>query len=241
MTRPSASRMSSASARRSPFEHVQRRGRRHRRAPPGDRRRPRRARRRPRARAPGEPALLVVERAAHDGRDLLVGSRAPRRQTRIRDRARRVDLEVGVLGRRADERDRAVLDVGQEGVLLGLVESMDLVEEQDRPRAIQGDPLLRLGDRARTSATPAMTAESVEKCGPDLAGQQAGRGSSCRSRAGPTRSDSRGGRGRCSGGEAALADEVLLADELVEAPRAHPGGQRLALGRGLEQRLRAGA
>ena len=34
----------------------------------------------------------------------------------------------------------------------------------------------------------------------------------------------------------ALADEVRLADELVEAARAHPGGERLALGRWLEQR-----
>jgi hypothetical protein len=37
---------------------------------------------------------------------------------------------------------------------------------------------------------------------------------------------------------AALADEVLLADELPEIGRAHPGGQRLAAGRRLEQLLR---
>ena len=39
----------------------------------------------------------------------------------------------------------------------------------------------------------------------------------------------------------ALADEVLLADELVEVARAHPGGERLALGRWLEQGLGSGA
>ncbi len=33
----------------------------------------------------------------------------------------------------------------------------------------------------------------------------------------------------------ALAHEVGLADELGERPRAHPGGQRLATGRGLEE------
>ena len=38
----------------------------------------------------------------------------------------------------------------------------------------------------------------------------------------------------------AFADEMLLADELVEAAWTHPGGQRLALGRGLEERLGAG-
>ena len=39
----------------------------------------------------------------------------------------------------------------------------------------------------------------------------------------------------------ALADELLLAHELVQRPRPHPRGQRLGLGRWLEQRLWAGA
>ena len=39
----------------------------------------------------------------------------------------------------------------------------------------------------------------------------------------------------------ALADEVLLADELVEVARAHPRGERLALGRRLEEGLGSGA
>ena len=33
----------------------------------------------------------------------------------------------------------------------------------------------------------------------------------------------------------------VLADELVQAARPHPGGQRLALGRWLEERLGSGA
>ena len=37
-----------------------------------------------------------------------------------------------------------------------------------------------------------------------------------------------------------LADEVALADELVERARAHPGGERLPLGRWLEQGFGAG-
>ena len=39
---------------------------------------------------------------------------------------------------------------------------------------------------------------------------------------------------------AALADEVLLADELVEVARAHPRGERLPLGRRLEEGLGSG-
>ena len=43
---------------------------------------------------------------------------------------RGVDLEARVLGRRADQRDGAVLDIGQEAVLLRAVEAVDLVHEQ---------------------------------------------------------------------------------------------------------------
>ena len=40
---------------------------------------------------------------------------------------------------------------------------------------------------------------------------------------------------------AALPDEVLLADELGQIARPHPGRQRLLLGRRLEQGLGSGA
>jgi hypothetical protein len=51
---------------------------------------------------------------------------------------RGVDFEGGVFGGGADEADAAALDVGQEGVLLGLVEAMDLVDEEDGARAVGG-------------------------------------------------------------------------------------------------------
>ena len=41
------------------------------------------------------------------------------------------DLEIGILGGGADEGDQPLLHVGQEGVLLGLVEAVDFVDEQD--------------------------------------------------------------------------------------------------------------
>ncbi len=49
---------------------------------------------------------------------------------------RRIDLEGGVFGGRADQDDRAVLDIGQEGILLGAVEAVNLVDEQERPLAM---------------------------------------------------------------------------------------------------------
>ena len=57
-----------------------------------------------------------------------------------------VDLERGVLGRGPDEGDGPVLDGRQQGVLLGLVEAVDLVDEQDRPPAAAAG-LAGLGDR----------------------------------------------------------------------------------------------
>ena len=45
------------------------------------------------------------------------------------------DLERRVLGGGADQADGAALDVGQKGVLLRLVEAMDLVDEEDGARA----------------------------------------------------------------------------------------------------------
>ena len=56
---------------------------------------------------------------------------------------RGVDLEVGVLRRRADQRDHSLLDTGQERVLLRLVEAVDLVEEQDRALPVRAEPLAR--------------------------------------------------------------------------------------------------
>ena len=70
-----------------------------------------------------------------------------RRQTRSPRQEGGVDLEVRVLGRRADERDRAVLDVRQQRVLLGLVEAVDLVDEQDGAAGLEREPVLGLGDR----------------------------------------------------------------------------------------------
>ena len=60
-----------------------------------------------------------------------------------------------------------LLDRGQERVLLGLVEAVDLVEEQDRPLALAAEPLARpLRGSARTSATVADTAESSSNAAP---------------------------------------------------------------------------
>src|SRR2546426_12835871 len=55
-------------------------------------------------------------------------------------------LEARVLGGSADQRDDAVLDPGEKGVLLRLVEAVDLVAEQDRAATLVLESLLRLLD-----------------------------------------------------------------------------------------------
>jgi hypothetical protein len=44
---------------------------------------------------------------------------------------RRVHLEIGIFGGCANKGDRAVLNVREQGILLGLVEPMDLVDEEN--------------------------------------------------------------------------------------------------------------
>ena len=57
---------------------------------------------------------------------------------------RRVDLERRILSGRADQRDGALLDVGQKGILLRLIETVDLVNEQHGSCSMHSKPLTRL-------------------------------------------------------------------------------------------------
>ena len=73
-----------------------------------------------------------------------VGQRLQHEHLRARQQ-RRVHLERRILRRRADQDDVAGLDAREEGVLLRLVEAMDLVHEDDRPPAHAPPPILRRG------------------------------------------------------------------------------------------------
>ncbi len=82
---------------------------------------------------------------SHDLHHVLVGQRLERVELHPRHQ-RRVDLEVRVLGRRPDQRHEPLLDRRQERVLLGLVEAVDLVEEEDRATAVRAQPLPCTGE-----------------------------------------------------------------------------------------------
>ena len=70
---------------------------------------------------------------SEDGDDLLALERRDDDHFRSRQESR-VDLERGILRRCADEDDVSRLDVGEKRILLGFVEAVDLVDEDDRLR-----------------------------------------------------------------------------------------------------------
>jgi hypothetical protein len=76
-------------------------------------------------------ALPGVDRAPQEDLEVAGLERVELVDLRPGDQ-RGVDLEVRVLGRRPDQRHDGVLHRRQQLVLLGLVEAMDLVEEEDR-------------------------------------------------------------------------------------------------------------
>ena len=128
----------------------------------------------------------------------------------------------------------------QQGVLLGLVEAMDLVEEEETPRAVQGQPFLGLGDRRANLDDAGHDRRHAAEVGADLGREEPGEAGL----AGPGRSPQEERREVAASDapaqRTALADEVLLPDELGQVARSHPGGQRLPLGRWLEEGLGSG-
>ena len=140
---------------------------------------------------------------------------------------RRVDLEVRVLGGGADQRHQPLLDRRQQRVLLGLVEAMDLIEEEDRRGAHLAALAGALDHGAHLGAPGLHGALLLEGCA-------GGAGDDPRERrlAGPGR-PVQDHRVRVAGLDRppqrrVLAEQVALADELLERLRAHPRGERHA-------------
>src|SRR2546427_969457 len=91
------------------------------------------------------PLGLSVDRPPHDRPDVLRRQRLQYEHPTPRQQ-RLGQLEARVLGGGADQRDDAVLDPGEKGILLRLVEAVDLVAEQDRAATLVLESLLRLLD-----------------------------------------------------------------------------------------------
>lgn len=177
-------------------------------------------------------SALAGEGPCHQPPQVLVGERLQGEEQRAGEE-RGDDREVGVLGGGGDERHPAVLHGGQQRVLLGLGEAVDLVEEEDGLLAVAADGapgsvddrpdlLDARGDR-RQFHEPL-----VRRLGDDV--REGGLSDARR-----TPEDHRGGAG---GAAVPLAHEpaqrrsgleqVLLPHHLVEGAGAHPDGQRAA-------------
>jgi hypothetical protein len=130
---------------------------------------------------------------------------------------------------------------GQQDVLLGFVEAVDLVDEEDGGLAAQVAPGAGLVDLGADFGDVGFDAIEGLEAGAGGAGDDAGEGGF--TGAGRSVEDQRGeavGLDRAAE-EFSFAEDVLLAGDLVERPRPHPGGERFAVAAGLARRAgRAG-
>ena len=135
------------------------------------------------------------------------------------------DLEGGVLRGGADEDDRAVLDVGEDDVLLGLVKAVDLIDEEDGALAVHGAPLPGgLGDATEVGHAGGDGGDGLE-VGAGEAGDEVRKGGLAGARRPPEQQ--RGNLVRLDGAaeDPPRPDDVALPYELVEGARAHASGQ----------------
>ena len=172
-----------------------------------------------------ETARNVLERPPNDPGDRFGSERLEDDDLAARQE-RAVQLEGGVLGRRADQDDVARLDVREEDVLLRPVEAVDLVEEEgrtlsrlrsERPRALEHLPhLLDAGRDRRVREEPRRGAGGDQPRERRLA--DAGR---------PPEHERGNAVLRDRAGEETVgADDVVRALDLVERARAHAVGER---------------
>ena len=163
--------------------------------------------------------MLVLQRLEHE-------HPATRQQ-------RAPQLEARVLGRRADQGDRAALDPREERVLLRLVEVVDLVAEQDRAPPLVLKPLRRLLDDLPHPSHAFRDSRERLEVAIGVMGDDFGERRLSRARRPP----------EDAGSDLAPADQlaqglpgteqVLLAEELVQGGGPHAG--REGLGGALEQ------
>jgi hypothetical protein len=96
--------------------------------------------------APAQAPLGVGQGPGHDQLEVVGAQRLQPEQQRAAHQ-RGVHGEERVLGGRPDQHHRAVLDPGQEGVLLALVEPVDLVDEQDAAPPQGAEPFAGRGQQ----------------------------------------------------------------------------------------------
>ena len=184
----------------------------------------------PGARVDGQPgraesAILVLEGVPDDlAKGLLAEllqdeNPGPRQQ-------RGDDFEGGVFRRRPEEDDVALFHVRQKGRLLGLVEAVDLVDEQDHGLAEKPSLLFGPGHELLDLLDPGKNGAEELEGQVEVSGQHHAQGRLARARRTPEDDGNELVRLDELGQELALAQDVVLAVDAVEGPGPHPLGER---------------
>src|SRR4051812_5026493 len=82
-------------------------------------------------RRPEQAERGVAQRTVEQREQMFRRKRLELKNLRARDEGA-VNVEERIMRRRADEPDGAVLDIRQQNILLGFVEAVNLVDEEDR-------------------------------------------------------------------------------------------------------------
>ena len=206
---------------------------RRRRRRSGRRRRPVRARRRARAPRPSSARRTTAPTSSS-----VSGSS---RQTRIRDRSAELTSKYGFSVVAPMSVTVPSSTCGRSASCWALLKRW--ISSRNR--------IVRVPCRVSRSCASAIVAADLgdarhdrrqrREMGADLRREKAGEARLAGARRAPQQQRRQVAAGDAPPERAALADEVLLADELVEGPRTHPGRQRLPLGRWLEEGFGSGA
>jgi len=145
-------------------------------------------------------------------------------QARARDQGA-VDLEAGILGGGPDEGHVAAFDPGQQGVLLGLVETMDFVEKEDRAGA--GGPFQpgRLAHDLLEDLRSHRNGTVFDKAGPGVLGGQSGQGGLAAARGTPQKERGKGVTLDEPPERSALTKQFGLPYHFIKGGRTHAIGQ----------------
>ena len=157
---------------------------------------------------------------------MRVRQRLQLENARARDQ-RADDIEIGVLGRRANQRDHTRLHVRQQRVLLGLVPAVHFIDEQDRALVVHPPAFLRLTDHPAQLGHPRQDRRDGLEVGPGVRGDHLGQ----RGLAGAGRAKEDDRRKQAVGfdrppQQPPRPDDMLLPDELIQRARAHARRQR---------------
>jgi hypothetical protein len=172
-----------------------------------------------------QTAFRVVERPGDDSLDLGRFERLQNIHFRP-GQQRADDLERRILGRGTYQDNHAGLDVRQEGILLGFVEAMDFVDKKNGLPAIGAMNPLSVG-HDRLDLLDAREDGTVGEEGrPGLPGHDPRQRCLSSSRRAPEDHGHQPIIADHLAQDLARSDEMILADDFAESPRAHPLRER---------------